>query len=58
MIRLNTILVATDLSPLSEIAVRHGCELAKQFGARVHLLTVVVYPFTDFAKECQKDYGR
>ena len=58
MIRLNTILVATDLSPLSEFAVKHGCELAKQFGASVHLLTVVVYPFTDFAKECQKDYGR
>lgn len=58
MIRLKTILVATDLSPLSECAVQHGCELAKQFGADLHLLTVVSYPFSEFAQECQKDYGR
>jgi nucleotide-binding universal stress UspA family protein len=58
MIRLKTILVATDLSPLSECAVRHGCELAKQFAADLHLLTVASYPFSDFAQECQKDHGR
>lgn len=58
MIRLKTMLVATDLSPLSECAVRHGCELAKQFGAQLHLLTVASYPFSEFAQECQKDYGR
>lgn len=58
MIQLKTILVATDLSPLSECAVRHGCELAKQFGAQLRLLTVASYPFSEFAEECQKDYGR
>ena len=58
MIRLKKVLVATDLSPLSEYAIQHGCELAKQFGAELHLLTVVTYPFSQFAKECQQDYGR
>lgn len=58
MIQLKKILVPTDLSPLSQCAVAHGCELAKQFGAEVHLLTVTSYPFSEFAQECQADYGR
>lgn len=58
MIRLKTILVATDLSPLSECAVKHACELARQFRADLHLLTVASYPFSEFAQECQQDYER
>jgi nucleotide-binding universal stress UspA family protein len=58
MIGLRTILVATDLSSLSNCAVRYGCELAGPFRANVHLLTVVSYPFSEFVQECRKDYGR
>lgn len=48
MIQLKKIVVATDLSELSMCAVRHGCEIARQFGAELHLLTVSVYPFVDY----------
>ncbi len=58
MISLKKILVATDLSPLSVCAVQHGCELARQFAAELHLVTVVSFPFSEFARECQKDYDR
>lgn len=58
MIGIHRILVATDLSPLSECAVQDGCQLAKQFGAELHLLTVVSYPFSEFAQQCQQDYGK
>jgi nucleotide-binding universal stress UspA family protein len=41
MIRLNRILVPTDLSEFSQHAVRYGCEFARRFKAELHLLTVV-----------------
>ena len=58
MIDLKQIVVATDLSENSMHAVQYGCGLAAQFGAQIHLLHVVCYPFADFAEQCQKDYGR
>lgn len=51
MIRLKKIVIATDLSHLSLPAVQHGCELAEQFGADVHLLHVVCHPFAGFAEQ-------
>ncbi len=41
MIRLKRILVPTDFSDHSEVAVRYGCELAAKFGAELHLLHIV-----------------
>ena len=41
MIQLKKILVPTDFSPHSEIALKYGCEFAEKFGAELHLLTVV-----------------
>jgi universal stress protein A len=41
MIKLERILVPTDLSEFSQHAVRYGCEFARRFGAQLHLLTVV-----------------
>lgn len=38
MIVLNNILVATDFGPASDAALTYGRALAKQFGARLHLL--------------------
>jgi nucleotide-binding universal stress UspA family protein len=38
MIRLTNILVATDFGPVSDAAVTYGRALARQFGARLHLL--------------------
>ena len=38
MIVLNNILVATDFSPASDAALTYGRALAKEFGARLHLL--------------------
>ena len=57
MIDLKKIVVATDLSELSLCAVRHACELAHQFGAELHLLTISVYPYVEFAAQCQDYYG-
>lgn len=37
------ILVATDLKPSSEVALRLGIALAQQFNARIHILHVVEY---------------
>jgi nucleotide-binding universal stress UspA family protein len=41
MIKLDRILVPTDLSEFSKHALRYGCEFANRFNAELHLLTVV-----------------
>jgi nucleotide-binding universal stress UspA family protein len=41
MIRLKKILVPTDFSPHSEVALRYACEFAEKFGAELHFLHVV-----------------
>jgi nucleotide-binding universal stress UspA family protein len=45
MIVLKTILVPTDFSDTSEVAVRYGKALADRFGAQLHLIHVVQEPF-------------
>ena len=44
MIALKHLLVATDFSECSEVAVEHGRALAAAFGASLHLLHVVTAP--------------
>ena len=46
MINLKRILVPTDFSECSDAAVRYGLELARKFGATVHLLHVIQDPAT------------
>jgi nucleotide-binding universal stress UspA family protein len=41
MIKLERILVPTDLSEFSHHALRYGCEFANRFNAELHLLNVV-----------------
>ena len=41
MIKINNVLVATDFGTASESALNYGRELARSFGARLHLLHVV-----------------
>lgn len=41
MIRIDSILVPTDMSEFSEHALRYGCEFARRFGSELHLLNVV-----------------
>lgn len=41
MIKLQRVLVPTDFSECSQLAVTYGCELAQRFGAELHLLHVV-----------------
>jgi len=41
MIRLKNVLVATDFSKCSDIALTYGRSLARQFGARLHVMHVV-----------------
>lgn len=57
MIDLKRIVVATDLSDLSLCAVKHASALAHQFRAELHLLTISVYPYVEFAAQCQDYYG-
>ncbi len=38
------ILVPTDLSPGAEEALDYACEMARQFGATIHLLNVIAIP--------------
>jgi nucleotide-binding universal stress UspA family protein len=45
MIGLKRVLVATDFSPPSEVALMYGRELARNFGASLHLLHVADNPF-------------
>lgn len=45
MITLNTVLVPTDFSETSAIALRYGRALADRFGAALHLIHVVQEPF-------------
>jgi len=58
MTRPKQIVIATDLSDNSLQAVRYGCDLARQFGAEVHLLHIVHYPYAEFAKACHEDFCR
>jgi nucleotide-binding universal stress UspA family protein len=44
MIRMEHILVATDFGDASETALRYGRELARAFGAKLHVLHVVEPP--------------
>jgi len=46
MIQLNRILIPTDFSDFSNLALNYGCELAKKFQAELHLLSVVEDVFT------------
>jgi nucleotide-binding universal stress UspA family protein len=46
MISLKSILVPTDFSDCSDAALKYGRELAKAFGATVHLLHVVHDPYS------------
>jgi nucleotide-binding universal stress UspA family protein len=46
VINLKTILVPSDFSECSDAAVRYGIELARKFGATLHLLHVVQDPAT------------
>ena len=46
MINLKRILVPSDFSECSDAAVRYGLELARKFGARLHLLHVIQDPAT------------
>lgn len=41
MIEIRKILIPTDFSENSKAAIQSGCELARKFGAEVHLLNVV-----------------
>ncbi|MCP4511781.1 MAG: universal stress protein, partial [Fuerstiella sp.] len=41
MIELNSILVPTDFSRDNQPALQYGCELARRFGADLHLVHVV-----------------
>jgi nucleotide-binding universal stress UspA family protein len=45
MIALKTVLVATDFSETSDVALRYGKALAEAFGASLHVLHVVQEPF-------------
>lgn len=45
MIALNTVLVATDFSETSDVALRYGKALAQAFGASLHVVHVVQEPF-------------
>lgn len=41
MITLERVLVATDFGEAAEMALKYGCELARTFGAELHVLHVV-----------------
>jgi len=41
----NTILVPTDFSPASRLALRYACQVADVFGAALHIIHVVDNPF-------------
>jgi len=58
MIHLKQVVIATDLSSNSLSAVQYGCSLASQFGADVHLLHIVNYPFAEFARASQQNFCR
>jgi|RhiMethySRZTD1v2_1073278.scaffolds.fasta_scaffold22451_2 nucleotide-binding universal stress UspA family protein len=45
MIRVNQILVPTDFSPTSDLALDYAREIAQRFGASLHLLHVLEDPF-------------
>jgi len=45
MITLNTVLVATDFSDVADAALTYGAELARRFGARLHVIHVAENAF-------------
>lgn len=54
MIDLKRILVPTDFSDFSQVALRYGCEFAAKFGAELHLLHVIDNP----APPASEDWGK
>lgn len=46
MIALKTVLVPVDFSDTSDVALRYGREMAKAFGATLHVLHVVQEPYS------------
>lgn len=56
--KLQNVVVGTDLSPASMEAVRHACQLAHQFGARLHVVHVAMLPFVDYMEQVQTDFSQ
>ena len=54
MIDLKRILVPTDFSDFSQVALRYGCEFAAKFDADLHLLHVIDNP----APPAAEDWGK
>jgi len=52
MIAMKRVLVATDFSEFSDAALKYGLNLAKTFGASLHLLHVVTAPLPDPVRNC------
>ncbi len=50
MIQLNRVLVATDFSEFGDLALRYGCELAKGFGAELHLVHAIEPPSAAYSE--------
>jgi nucleotide-binding universal stress UspA family protein len=57
MTRPRKIVIATDLSSNSLHAVQYGCSLGAEFAADVHLFHVCNYPYAEFVKTWQQDFG-
>ncbi|MCR9201233.1 MAG: universal stress protein [Planctomycetaceae bacterium] len=53
-----TIVTGTDLSPASMSAVRHACQLAKQFDAQLHIVHVAMLPFVEYMEQVQTDFSQ
>ena len=56
--KIQTIVVATDLSPASLPAVRHACQLADQFHAQLHVVHVAMLPFVEYMEQVQTDFSQ
>lgn len=56
--KFENIIVGTDLSPASQPAVTHACQLAHQFQARLHIVHVAMVPFLDYIEQVQEDFGQ
>ena len=58
MIQIERILVPTDFSTFSRIALRHGCELAKRFNAELHILNVIRSPLHDYVERSEGGHSK
>lgn len=56
--KIQTIVVATDLSSTSLAAVGHACQLADQFDAQLHVVHVAMLPFVEFMEQVQTDFSQ